>query len=393
MAADVANTVRNCHACARNRIKERNKTSYLKLFPASSPLEYVSIDLLGPLPKTAHGNRFLLVMTDRFSKLTRTVPLRSTTAYVVAKVFCDHWVFTYGPPRHVLTDNGPQFAAKFLLAICRELGMENVFSSAYDPKTNGQVERFNRTILNALRGYLAGCPTEWDEYTAALTFGYNSHIHTSLGLAPFELVLSRPPPTMTMEMPEIGNGDSPTTLKSRFLSQLKELIPGARQQLASAQQRYKRVYDRLVRPKNDALTEGSWVYTRKEVHDTGVNPKLDEQTEGPFQVISNDEHTLPLRIGDTMVRVSSDRVTPAPVPRSSLEETHTEDVTESSDLPETPVPADPSDEGKPEEPEVMPTNGDEPEYVLEKILGARQLPDGSLRYRVRWYGYSRLDET
>jgi Integrase zinc binding domain/Integrase core domain len=138
MAADVADTVRNCHACARNRIKERNKTSYLKLFPASSPLEYVSIDLLGPLPKTAHRNRFLLVMTDRFSKLTRTVPLRSTTAYVVAKAFCELWVFTYGPPRHVLTDNGPQFAAKFFLAVCRELGIEKVFSSTYHPQTNGK---------------------------------------------------------------------------------------------------------------------------------------------------------------------------------------------------------------------------------------------------------------
>ena len=119
---------------------------------------------------------------------------------------------------------------------------------------------------------------------------------------------------MTTEIPEVGNDDSPTTVKLRFLSQLKELLPNARQQLASAQQRYKLGYDRLVRPKNNALTDGSLVYTRKEVHDTGVNPKFDEQTEGPFRVISNDEHTLLLRIGDTMVRVSSDRVTPAPVP-------------------------------------------------------------------------------
>jgi Integrase zinc binding domain len=54
-------------------------TSFLKLFPASGPLEYVSMDILGPLPKTDHGNRFLLVITDRFSKLTRMVPLRTIT--------------------------------------------------------------------------------------------------------------------------------------------------------------------------------------------------------------------------------------------------------------------------------------------------------------------------
>jgi hypothetical protein len=46
--------------------RARKRTSFLKLFPASSPLEYVSMDILGPLPKTEHGNRFLLVITDRF---------------------------------------------------------------------------------------------------------------------------------------------------------------------------------------------------------------------------------------------------------------------------------------------------------------------------------------
>jgi transposase InsO family protein len=112
-------------------------------------LDYVLIDLLGPLSKKTHGNQFLLVMTDRFSKLTRTVPLRSTTAYIVAKAFCEHCVLTYGQPRHVLTDNRPQFVAKFFLAVCRELGMEKVFSSAYHPQRNGQVEWFNRTILSA----------------------------------------------------------------------------------------------------------------------------------------------------------------------------------------------------------------------------------------------------
>ena len=87
MASDVAETVRNCTTCAKNRVKERKRTSFLKLFPANGPLEYVSMDILGPLPKTDLGNRFLLVITDRFWKLTRTVPIRTITALVVAKAF------------------------------------------------------------------------------------------------------------------------------------------------------------------------------------------------------------------------------------------------------------------------------------------------------------------
>ena len=375
MAVDVADTIRQCDVCSRNRIKERTRTSYLKLFPASSPLTYVSIDILGPLPKTNHGNRFLLVMTDRFSKLTRTVPLRSTSAYAVAKAFCDHWVFTYGPPCHVLTDNGPQFASKFFLATCRELGIEKVFSSAYHPQTNGQVERFNRTILNSLRGYVSERQDDWDEYTSALTFAYNCRIHTSLGLAPFELVLSRPPPTLAVESPEPGNDNPPSTVKLKFLEHLKGLLPMARRKLAEAQDRYKRNYDRRVRPKNNSLSEGSHVYVRREVHEPSVNPKLDQQVDGPYEVASNDEHTLLLRMGDKFIRVSSDRVTPAPEqvgPHAEGKEAVSPNSTESSST--------------------VPPN-EEPEYVVEKIVGTKRQSNGSHLYRIRWYGYGREEDT
>jgi transposase InsO family protein len=66
--------------------------------------------------------------------------------------FCDHWAYVYGPPVSLLTDNGPQFTAKFFQAVCSELGIRKIFTTAYHPQTNGQVERYNRTILASLRG-------------------------------------------------------------------------------------------------------------------------------------------------------------------------------------------------------------------------------------------------
>jgi Integrase zinc binding domain len=55
---DVEETVRQCTVCAKNRFTERNRTSFLKLLPANGLLEFVSMDILGPLPKAEHGNRF-----------------------------------------------------------------------------------------------------------------------------------------------------------------------------------------------------------------------------------------------------------------------------------------------------------------------------------------------
>ena len=62
----------------------------MKLFPAAGSLAFVAMDLLGPLPKTEHGNKFVLVITDRFSKLTRSIAVRTTNAAVVANAFSDN---------------------------------------------------------------------------------------------------------------------------------------------------------------------------------------------------------------------------------------------------------------------------------------------------------------
>lgn len=56
-------------------------------------------------------------------------------------------------------------------------------------QANGQVERYNRTILAALCQYLADNPRDGDLYTRALTYAYNCQPHRSLAIEPFELTL------------------------------------------------------------------------------------------------------------------------------------------------------------------------------------------------------------
>jgi Integrase zinc binding domain len=80
MYKDVEETVRQCTPCTNNHVQERKRVSLIKLFPANEPLEFVAIYILGPLPKTFHGNRFLLVISDRFYKLTRTAAAGHATS-------------------------------------------------------------------------------------------------------------------------------------------------------------------------------------------------------------------------------------------------------------------------------------------------------------------------
>ena len=62
---------------------------------------------IGPLPPSKRGHRSILVMTDRFRKLTQVVAMKKTTVAMVAAEFCLHWVYKYGAPKETLTDNGP----------------------------------------------------------------------------------------------------------------------------------------------------------------------------------------------------------------------------------------------------------------------------------------------
>ncbi|MBR7801843.1 transposase, partial [Undibacterium sp. FT137W] len=93
-----------------------------------------------------------------------------------------------GPPDSVLTDNGPQFASLFFQGVCDLMGIKNLFTTTYHPQTNGQVERFNRTLVDMLRHYVEEHQEDWDELLAVLTLAYNSRVHRTTGVAPLDFV-------------------------------------------------------------------------------------------------------------------------------------------------------------------------------------------------------------
>ena len=130
------------------------RSTKLKLFPAAAPLEDIAMDLFVELFTAPLGNKYIRVVTDRFSKMVRVIALSSTRAIDIAKAFTMGWIFFYGPPNTVLMDNGPQFTARILLEVHRIFGIQELFMSAYHPETNGQNERYNRTILSAIRKFV-----------------------------------------------------------------------------------------------------------------------------------------------------------------------------------------------------------------------------------------------
>ena len=196
--------VRKFPQCERNRIKLRKNVEQIKLFPETEPLTSVCIDIFGEFFIKTRHNEYLLVTTDRFRKFTKTIPMKGNSVVEVARCFVNKWVLNYGPPTEFISDNGGCFTSKVFLDVCIILSINNNFTTTYYSQANGQVERYNRTILAALPTYMADHTKDWDFYTDALTYAltnaYNFLPHTSTDVAPFNLVLYKPPGPLVLKL-------------------------------------------------------------------------------------------------------------------------------------------------------------------------------------------------
>lgn len=94
--------------------------------------------------------------------------------------------------------------------------MNNKLSKTYHHQANGQVERFNQTILTALRRYFVDYPRNQGLYAEAITCAYITPPQSTPGLAPFQMVLARAPTPLTSETsPIIGPSPFPMLIKLR----------------------------------------------------------------------------------------------------------------------------------------------------------------------------------
>jgi len=377
MVVDVYAFVANCTQCARNRVGKRRKTNYLKTFPPTEPLTNLCMDLLGPVPRTAAGNEHPLVMVDRFSTITRAIPLQWIGAETIAAPVLDNWVAAFGPPATVVSDNGLQFRSTFFQGDCSLLGISNRYSTTYHPQKNGQVERYNRTIVGQLRTYVEDHQDRWDELVSMLTLAYNSRPHQSTGVAPLEFVTPERVRSLSVERmvgsstPEVTDG-SPRAIREVIRARLRNLIRKVRRALTLAQRRYKRNYDARVRPVNKDVDTGDWVFV--DGH-TRIKYKLGTRAAGPYKVLSREEGTLSLDIGGYPETVSSDHVTAAPGPPGDPQ-TLLQNFGVPQDIV---VPEGHQHTGK--------------DFVWEAFVGHEVADDGTLRLWTRWWGYHPEEDT
>ncbi|CAC5371520.1 unnamed protein product [Mytilus coruscus] len=151
----------------------------------------VAIDILGHLPKTRLGYRYILVLTDYFTRWSEAYSMAGLTAEEVAEVFVDQFVTHFVVLKQMHTDRGTQFESKLLHDLCLRLRIDKTRTTAMHPQSDGMVERLNRTLEDILCKYITKHQKDWDKHLQLALKAYRSSEQESTGFSPSMLMFGR----------------------------------------------------------------------------------------------------------------------------------------------------------------------------------------------------------
>lgn len=167
MRSDVARYVRNCITCAQHKPEQKRPAGLMGTRPAiHRPWQMISLDFMGPFPRSKCGYTFLLVVCDYFSKYVLLCPLRSAKSQHLVRYVKDHVFDHFGVPQFLICDNGQQMRSKEFRHLCEQHGVKISFTANYLPRAD-PVERYNRVIKTMIASYVKD-HRKWDEHLAAL---------------------------------------------------------------------------------------------------------------------------------------------------------------------------------------------------------------------------------
>jgi hypothetical protein len=196
---DVKNYVKKCLICSLHKPPHQYLNPPLNpIKPPSEPWHTVAVDIKGPLPISANGNRYIVSYICYLTKYVESIPTPDITTETIAHTFMHNIVLRHGPPVRLLSDRGRNLTAELLQRICQLCNTKKIFTSPYRPQGDGLIERYHRTLGTYLRIYTRGAP-DWDEYVPYAAYAYNTTTQSSTDYSPFSLVYGRNPRTPTDE--------------------------------------------------------------------------------------------------------------------------------------------------------------------------------------------------
>jgi hypothetical protein len=183
MRKDITSWIHCCMPCRLVKRGKVNRSVMEKSFTGERNFR-VGIDIIGPLPETKRGNRFILTICDYFTKWVECVPLSRHTGSDVAEAMFNTWICRIGIPSWIHSDQGSDFESEVMTHLCSMLKISKTRTNPYRPRSAGLVERHNGTIKRMIETAVDGQRDEWDLHLPVVTMAYRAMPHASTGFSP-----------------------------------------------------------------------------------------------------------------------------------------------------------------------------------------------------------------
>ena len=284
MAKDAQDWVSKCCRCeiARgNYTQPKPKIGHLE---AHNPLDLICLDFTKIDPSKS-GKENVLIITDAFTKFSLAVCTTNQTTKTITKILIEKWFHVYGVPSRIHSNQGQCFDANIIKAICKMYGVQQSFTSPYNPRGNAFCEHFNQTLFGLLKTLKAEEKADWPSHLPALVFAYNATPHASTSYQPYQLMFGRcaPAPCNNWLGLREYNDDKSITRRIDWVDQqLEQLVQAnkhAQKNIKASSAKNKKV----VGGKDMLIPVGNLILLRD--HPEGCN-KIQDNNRGQIYVVT-----------------------------------------------------------------------------------------------------------
>ena len=285
---DVSAFIKQCELCAKRKTGKRVIAPLGDALVAREFLDVVSLDIVGPLPVTERGNKYLLTFIDHFTRYCEAIPIARQDTETIARVFVTKIITQLGVPKKLLTDRGANFTSALIKETCKLLKIKKLQTSSYHPQANGVCERMHKLLIDMLSHFVRKDARNWDEYVPYAIMAYRAMPHCSTKYSPYYLVFGRDMrlPIEDDWKPRVkgrNSGENEYEVHVNLLAErLHEANKVAMRQSKLSHDTAKKYYDRHTKP--EQFCKGDLVYVHDPAYKRSKARKFSYQYKGPCEI-------------------------------------------------------------------------------------------------------------
>ena len=188
MRQKVFDHIKKCISCIRFNPKNKKFDGNLHIYEKGNlPFHTLHIDHVGPLEKTKSKNLHIFGVVDGFTKFIKLYPTKTTSTIEVIK-WLKQYFENYSKPYRIVSDRGTCFTSKVFREFLEQENIVHVLNATASPQANGQIERYNRTVIPILSKMVSDKKQQWDKLLANVEMVMNNTWNRAIKDIPSKLL-------------------------------------------------------------------------------------------------------------------------------------------------------------------------------------------------------------